>query len=115
MSVRKYPGPHLIYRVTLFLCCGGGGTAMAFSDAAVRYFPLYLFIYLTFIGMEAVHTYKDPPKKKGIKGERPLSRFLVIYMSNSPLDRTFSGSGIGIICEDCIDCVRALRLAAKPT
>ena len=98
MSVRKYPGPHLIYRVTLFLCCGGGGTAMAFSDAAVRYFPLYLFIYLTFIGMEAVHTYKDPPKKKGIKRERPLSR-----------------SGIGIICEDCIDCVRALRLATKPT
>ena len=67
MSVRKYPGPHLIYRVTLFLCCGGGGTAMAFSDAAVRYFPLYLFIYLTFIGMEAVHTYKDPPKKEGYK------------------------------------------------
>ncbi len=34
-------------------------------------------------------------------------------MSNSPLDTTVSGSGIGIICEDCIDCVRALRFGRQ--
>ena len=70
--------------------------------------------------MESVHTYKGSKKKKNkwrIDGERPLSlsRFLVIFMSTSPLDRKFSGSGIGIICEECIDYVPALKLACKPT